>query len=119
MGVTANGVLRALALGCLAACADLALKESQPAPRPEPAPQPVAQPQRPNILLVTLDTTRPDHLGCYGAAAGITPNIDALAQSSTLFDRVISTAGITPMAHASILTGLNNYKHGMRTFYSE
>jgi arylsulfatase A-like enzyme len=75
--------------------------------------------RRPNILLVTLDTTRPDHLGCYGAAAGITPNIDALAQSSTLFDRVISTAGITPMAHASILTGLNNYKHGMRTFYSE
>ncbi len=74
---------------------------------------------RPNVLLVTLDTTRPDHLGCYGAAAGITPNIDALAEGGTLFDRVISTAGITPMSHASILTGLNNYEHGMRTFYSE
>lgn len=75
--------------------------------------------RRPNVLLVTLDTTRPDHLGCYGAKAGVTPHIDALAESSTLFDRVISTAGITPMSHASILTGLNNYKHGMRTFYSD
>lgn len=74
---------------------------------------------RPNVLLVTLDTTRPDHLGCYGAASDITPHMDSLARDSTVFDRVISTAGITPMSHASILTGLNNYRHGMRTFYSD
>lgn len=74
---------------------------------------------RPNVLLITLDTTRPDHMGCYGAAGDITPNIDRLAAAGARFERAISTAGITPMSHASILTGLNNYRHGMRVFYSE
>ncbi len=72
-----------------------------------------------NVLLITLDTTRPDHMGCYGAEDDITPNIDRLAADGARFERAISTAGITPMSHASILTGLNNYRHGMRVFYSE
>lgn len=71
-----------------------------------------------NVLIVTLDTTRPDHMSCYGGQAGLTPTIDALAAEGVRFDRAISTAGITPMSHASILTGLNNYAHGMRVFYS-
>lgn len=76
-----------------------------------------AQPQ--NVLLITLDTTRPDHMGCYGAARDTTPRIDQLAADGVLFQRAVSTAGITPMSHASILTGLNNYRHGMRVFHSE
>ena len=44
---------------------------------------------------------------------------DAIASEGARFERAISTAGITPMSHSSILTGLNNYEHGMRVFFSE
>ena len=80
-------------------------------PADEPAP-------RHNVLLVTLDTTRADRMGCYGGTAA-TPNLDRLAEQGALFARAVSTAGLTPMSHASILTGLNNYRHGLRVFYSE
>ena len=40
------------------------------------------RPESPSILLITLDTTRRDHLGCYGQEGGITPNLDALASRS-------------------------------------
>jgi len=72
-----------------------------------------------NVLLITLDTTRPDRMSCYGGAPGLTPEIDAIAAEGARFERAISTAGITPMSHSSILTGLNNYAHGMRVFFSE
>ncbi len=72
-----------------------------------------------NVLLVTLDTTRVDSLGCYGHAGGVTPNLDALAAEGVRFDRAISTAGLTPMAHASILTGRNPYAHGLRVFHGD
>ena len=72
-----------------------------------------------NVLVVTLDTTRPDRLSCYGGQPGLTPTLDALAAEGARFERAVSTAGITPMSHSSILTGLNNYLHGMRVFYSE
>ena len=73
---------------------------------------------RMNVLLITLDTTRPDRMSCYGGQPGLTPTIDAFADEGVRFERAISTAGITPMSHSSILTGLNNYAHGMRVFYS-
>ena len=41
---------------------------------------------RPNILLITLDTTRADHLGCYGYEKAQTPNIDELAETGVLFE---------------------------------
>lgn len=72
-----------------------------------------------NVLLVTLDTTRADHLGCYGHSAGATPHLDALAADGVRFDRAISTAGLTPMAHASMLTGRNPYSHGLRVFFGD
>jgi len=75
--------------------------------------------ERPNILLITLDTTRPDRLGCYGWEDAQTPNIDALAERGVRFEMALSTAGITPMAHASILTGLNPYNHGLRVFHGD
>lgn len=74
--------------------------------------------ERMNVLLITLDTTRPDRMSCYGGQPGLTPTIDAFAAEGVRFERAISTAGITPMSHSSILTGLNNYAHGMRVFYS-
>ena len=78
-----------------------------------------AAPTGPNVLLITLDTTRADYLSCYGAPPKNSPRIAELAEEGVVFERCVSTAGITPMSHASILTGLNNYRHGMRVFYSE
>jgi choline-sulfatase len=74
---------------------------------------------KPNVLIITLDTTRPDRLGCYGHAPAETPAIDTLARQGARFERAISTAGLTPMAHASILTGLNNHHHGLRVFHGQ
>ena len=82
---------------------------------PREAPEPVGR----NVLLISLDTTRVDYLGCYGHAAGLTPRLDALAQDGVRFDRAIATAGLTPMSHASMLTGRNPYSHGLRVFYGE
>ncbi len=67
-----------------------------------------------NVLLVTLDTTRADAIGCYGAAAKNTPHLDRLAAEGTRFDLAISTSAFTPISHASILTGLDNRHHDLR-----
>jgi arylsulfatase A-like enzyme len=76
-----------------------------------------AGPGRYNVLLITLDTTRADHLGCYGYTRKTSPNLDALAADSVRFDLAIATSAVTPMSHASILTGLNPDRHGVRVFY--
>lgn len=60
---------------------------------------------RPNLVLITLDTTRADHLGCYGYARARTPNLDAFAASGVRFDHARTVANTTLPAHASILTG--------------
>jgi arylsulfatase A-like enzyme len=68
----------------------------------------------PNLLLITLDTTRADHLGAYGAPSDLTPRLDRLAAEGVVFTRAFSTAAVTPVAHASILTGLEPPDHGLR-----
>jgi arylsulfatase A-like enzyme len=68
----------------------------------------------PSVLLVTLDTTRADHLGAYGDAAAQTPTLDALAARGLLFERAWSPAPLTLPSHASILTGLDPVEHGAR-----
>ncbi|MFH0944338.1 MAG: sulfatase, partial [Planctomycetota bacterium] len=72
---------------------------------------------RPSVLLVTLDTTRADHLGCYGYSVDTSPRIDRLAESGTVFWGAISQAAVTPVSHASILTGLNPFRHGLRVMH--
>ncbi len=67
-----------------------------------------------NLLLVTLDTTRRDHLGCYGKSDARTPTLDSLAEGGVVFDRAVAQAPITLPSHASILTGLNPPSHGVR-----
>jgi arylsulfatase A-like enzyme len=69
---------------------------------------------RMNVLLVTLDTTRADFLGAYGHPGDLTPSLDALARDGTRFDLAISAAAVTPVSHASILTGLYPFQHGLR-----
>src|SRR5438552_199814 len=68
----------------------------------------------PDILLVTLDTTRADHLGAYGNRRAQTPRLDQLARDGVLFERAIAAAPITLPAHASLLTGLYPFAHGVR-----
>lgn len=67
-----------------------------------------------NVLLVTLDTTRADHLGCYGDSRAGTPVLDRLAESAVLFESAYTPAVITLPSHTSILTGLLPPAHGVR-----
>jgi arylsulfatase A-like enzyme len=60
---------------------------------------------RPNILFLMPDQLRADFLGCYGAGFARTPNLDALAKRSTVFDRCLSPNPICVPARASLLTG--------------
>jgi len=73
-----------------------------------------AAPARPSVVIITLDTTRADHLGCYGAARAATPHFDALARSGVRFEQALSPAPLTLPAHASLLTGLVPRRHGVR-----
>jgi hypothetical protein len=62
--------------------------------------------EKPNVVLITLDTTRADHLGCYGYAPAKTPTIDALAARGVLFDQALSAVPLTQPAHSSVMTGM-------------
>jgi len=68
----------------------------------------------PNLLLITLDTTRPDHLGCHGYAKGRTPAIDSLAASGVKFTRARCNVPLTLPSHATMMTGLYPPEHGCR-----
>jgi arylsulfatase A-like enzyme/Flp pilus assembly protein TadD len=69
---------------------------------------------RPNLVLVTLDTTRADHLGAWGWAHARTPNLDALAGRGARFARCDTAAPITLPSHTTLLTGLYPPRHGVR-----
>jgi choline-sulfatase len=70
--------------------------------------------ERPSFVLITLDTTRADRLGCYGYPHATTPHIDALARRGVLFEQAASPSPLTLPAHASILTGTYPTFHGVR-----
>lgn len=70
----------------------------------EPAPPPPLVP--PNVLLITLDTVRPDFLGAYGATSGASPHLDSLAAEGVVFERAIAASPRTVPSHASIMTSL-------------
>ncbi len=67
-----------------------------------------------NLLLITMDTTRADRIGCYGYAAARTPALDALAARGVRFDAAFSHAPITLPSHASLHTGTYPPEHGVR-----
>lgn len=73
-----------------------------------------APPPRPNVILFTLDTTRADYIGAYGLRSIQTPNFDALARDGVRFDLALSSSAVTPVSHATILTGQYPYTHGVR-----
>lgn len=71
-------------------------------------------PRRPDVLVVTLDTTRADRLGFYGYERDTSPNLDELAAQSMVYDRAYSTSSWTLPAHASLFTGRFPASHGVR-----
>ena len=86
---------------------------------PDPASAPTATAaaaartvERPNVVLISVDTLRADHLGAYGYARPTSPNLDALARRGTTFERATSPSSWTLPAHASLLSGLSPYRHG-------
>ncbi|HVP12878.1 MAG TPA: sulfatase-like hydrolase/transferase [Phycisphaerae bacterium] len=68
-----------------------------------------------NLLLITLDTTRADALGCYGGTNATTPNLDKLAAAGVRCTQCVTSCPMTLPAHASIMTGLSSFVHGART----
>jgi choline-sulfatase len=88
-----------LLLASVAGCRQASL----PAPR-----------ERPNVVLVTIDTLRADRLGCYGHAAAVTPALDALAARGVRFATAIAHVPLTGPSHASLLTGRTPLGHGFR-----
>ena len=67
----------------------------------------------PNILFIVMDTTRADHLSCYGYSRETSPYLDRIAGEGALFKKAISTSGWTLPAHISMFTGLYPYEHGV------
>ncbi len=74
----------------------------------------VADSSPPNLLLITIDTLRADHLSCNGAQNVATPNLDRLAREGVNFTRARSPVPLTLPSHASILTGSYPPTHGIR-----
>lgn len=70
----------------------------------------------PNVILITIDTVRADHLGCYGDTNIQTPTLDALAHDGIVFERAVSQVPLTWPSHAAILTGLYPFQNGVQDF---
>jgi choline-sulfatase len=92
-----------LLCGALAACRQAPLAERL-----------AAAVGKPNLLLVTLDTTRADHISSYGYSLPLTPNLDRLAHDGARFRSCTTPSAFTQAAHASILTGTYPAYHGVR-----
>ncbi|MBL0028486.1 MAG: sulfatase-like hydrolase/transferase [Rhodanobacteraceae bacterium] len=69
---------------------------------------------KPDVILITLDTTRRDHIGCYGRTPSVTPAIDRLCARALRFDNALAVAPVTLPAHASMMTGRYPPAHGAR-----
>ena len=70
----------------------------------------------PNVVLITIDTLRADHLGCYGYQQIKTPNIDGLAADGAHFTRAFTTVPVTLPSHTAMLTGTYPMLNGMHDF---
>ncbi|MFT5051190.1 MAG: choline-sulfatase, partial [Chlamydiales bacterium] len=105
--LSGRGLATILALGLCGACS----RGSQPG---LPATLTPGSGSGFNVVVLTLDTTRADHLGCYGHAGAKTPAIDGLAASGVRFADAVTVAPMTLPSHATIFTGLTPPRHGVR-----
>jgi choline-sulfatase len=77
---------------------------------------PVRAGDPPNVILITLDTTRADRMGFLGSKRGLTPNLDALAHQSVVFTHAYAQVPLTTASHATILTGTYPQFHQVNDF---
>jgi len=77
---------------------------------------PSAAAEVPNIVFITLDTTRADRMGFLGNTQGLTPNLDLIARQGVVFERAYSQAPLTPVSHATIFTGTYPQFHTVTDF---
>ena len=75
-----------------------------------------ARAEAPNIIVITVDTTRADRMGFLGNTHGLTPNLDLLAGQGVVFERAYSQAPLTPVSHATIFTGTYPQFHTVTDF---
>ncbi|MFH0944507.1 MAG: sulfatase [Planctomycetota bacterium] len=68
---------------------------------------------RPNLILISIDTLRADHLGCYGYGRATSPNLDAFAASAVLYERAVAPAPWTLPSHVAMLTGRDPLEIGI------
>lgn len=83
-----------------------------------PVPSGLGSADRPNVLLLGLDTLRADHLGAYGRTPSPSPAFDRMAETSDLWLEAFSTFNVTNPSFASIHTGLYGKNHGIYTLYT-
>jgi arylsulfatase A-like enzyme len=72
--------------------------------------------EAPDIVFITVDTTRADRMGFLGNTHGLTPNLDLLARQGVVFERAYSQAPLTPVSHATIFTGTYPQFHTVTDF---
>lgn len=77
------------------------------------------EPVGPNVVIISIDGLRPDHLGCYGHRRNTSPVIDAFARGGALFESHISSAPTALPAHVSLLTGTGPGVHGVHDATSD
>jgi arylsulfatase A-like enzyme/Tfp pilus assembly protein PilF len=70
----------------------------------------------PSVVLITIDTVRADRMGFLGSTRALTPQLDAMARQGVVFEHSYSQAPLTPVSHATILTGTYPRFHGVRDF---
>lgn len=71
--------------------------------------------KRPNIIFLTIDTLRADHLRLYGYERNTMPAVEEFAATAAVFDNAVVPRGSTRPSYASMLTGLYPYRHGARS----
>jgi arylsulfatase A-like enzyme/Flp pilus assembly protein TadD len=76
----------------------------------------LAHAEAPDIVFITVDTTRADRMGFLGNSHGLTPNLDLLARQGVAFEKAYSQAPLTPVSHATILTGTYPQFHTVTDF---
>ncbi len=108
-------VVIALSSGCSAFAQAAPANPAQAKPRTTPAVR-RSKVAKPSVILITIDTLRADHVGCYGAQTVKTPTLDALARDGVVFERAISQVPLTWPSHAVILTGTYPFQNGVQDF---
>jgi len=69
--------------------------------------------QQVNLLLITLDTTRADRIGCYGYQPAVTPVLDQIAARGVLFENAYTACPVTLPSHSTMFSGLTPREHGV------